>query len=104
MLFKKFSARSESLDDLKYSKPLTLEQEDNDLAFVLDCEQIFVDTDEELKEACKEELERVASLHNFTVDEMYSYMLKYYPYSSNSKWYNLPEDKLEELKVSRRKI
>lgn len=96
-MLKRFSPNPEPLDDLKYTKPLTIEQLENDLVFRLDRSQLKVNSDAELKELFKDELASLAKTKNMSVDELYNYLVENYPYSDDkSCWGRLPNELLEK--------
>lgn len=97
VIIKRFSPNSEPLDDLKYTKPLTIEQLENDLVFRLDRSQLKVNSDAELKELFKDELTSLAKTKNMSVDELYGYLVENYPYSDDkSCWGGFPNELLEK--------
>lgn len=95
-MLKRFSPNPEPLDDLKYTKPLTAEQLENDLVFRLDRSQLKVDSDAELKDLFKDELMSLAQTKNMSVDELYNYLAEKYPYNDDkSCWGGFPDELLE---------
>ena len=95
-MLKRFSPNPEPLDDLKYTKPLTIEQLENDLVFRLDRSQLKVSSDAELKELFRDELTSLARTKNMSVDEFYDYLAESYPYNDEkSCWGSFPNELLE---------
>lgn len=95
-MLKRFSPNPEPLDDLKYTKPLTIEQLENDLVFRLDRSQLKINSDAELKDLFKDELMSLAQTKNMSVDELYNYLAEKYPYSDDkSCWDGFPDELLE---------
>lgn len=94
-MLKKFSPKPEPLDDLKYTKPLTMEQLENELAYALDYNQIYVSTDDELKALVDKELHELAKKKSLSTDETYAFMEKNYPYTEYSRWHDYTDEQLE---------
>lgn len=94
-MLKKFSPKPEPLDDLKYTKPLTMEQLENELAYVLDYNQIYASTDDELKTLVDKELHELAKKKSLSTDETYAFMEKNYPYTEYSRWHDYTDEQLE---------
>lgn len=95
-MLKRFSPNPEPLDDLKYTKPLTTEQLENDLVFRLDRSQLKINSDAELKDLFKDELASLAQTKNMSVDELYNYLAEKYPYNDDkSCWGSFPDELLE---------
>lgn len=94
-MLKKFSPKPEPLDDLKYTKPLTMEQLENELAYALDYNQIYVSTDDELKVLVDKELHELAKKKSLSTDETYAFMEKNYPYTEYSRWSAFTEEQLK---------
>ena len=94
-MLKKFSPKPEPLDDLKYTKPLTMEQLENELAHALDYNQIYASTDDELKTVVAKELSDLAKAKSLSIDETYAFMEKNYPYTDYSRWSTFTEEQLK---------
>ena len=94
-MLKKFSPNPEPLDDLKYTKPLTMEQLENELAYALDYNQIYASTDDELKALVDKELHELAKKKSLSTDETYAFMEKNYPYTEYSRWHDYTDEQLE---------
>ena len=94
-MLKKFSPNPEPLDDLKYTKPLTMEQLENELAYALDYNQIYVSTDDELKVLVDKELHELAKAKSLSIDETYAFMEKNYPYTEYSRWFDFTDEQLK---------
>lgn len=94
-MLKKFSPKPEPLDDLKYTKPLTMEQLENELAYALDYNQIYASTDDELKALVDKELHELAKKKSLSTDETYAFMEKNYPYTEYSRWHDYTDEQLE---------
>lgn len=94
-MLKKFSPKPEPLDDLKYTKPLTMEQLENELAYALDYNQIYASTDDELKVLVDKELHELAKKKSLSTDETYAFMEKNYPYTEYSRWSIFTDEQLE---------
>lgn len=94
-MLKKFSPKPEPLDDLKYTKPLTMEQLENELAYALDYNQIYASTDDELKVLVSKELTELAKEKSLSTDETYAFMEKNYPYTEYSRWSGFTDEQLE---------
>ena len=94
-MLKKFSPKPEPLDDLKYTKPLTMEQLENELAYALDYNQIYASTDDELKALVDKELTELAKEKSLSTDETYAFMEKNYPYTEYSRWSIFTDEQLE---------
>lgn len=94
-MLKKFSPKPEPLDDLKYTKPLTMGQLENELAYALDYNQIYASTDDELKALVDKELHELAKKKSLSTDETYAFMEKNYPYTEYSRWHDYTDEQLE---------
>lgn len=94
-MLKKFSPKPEPLDDLKYTKHLTMEQLENELAYALDYNQIYASTDDELKALVNKELHELAKKKSLSTDETYAFMEKNYPYTEYSRWHDYTDEQLE---------
>lgn len=93
-LLKLFSPKTDRLWNIE--QPSTdLEYEDW-LAYQLDATQPYVDSEEQLKERCSEELKIVARKKGLGVDKLFSWMKLNYPYSNMSKWANFSDEVLEK--------
>lgn len=93
-LLKLFSPKTDRLWNIE--QPSTdLEYEDW-LAYQLDATQPYVDSEEQLKERCLDELKIVAEKKGIGVDGLFSWMKLNYPYSNMSKWTNFSDEVLEK--------
>lgn len=103
-MIKVFAPKPEALDDSKSLRKWTINEHENFLVSILDEHQIAVDTDEELKILCHDDIESIAKMRNMDFDSFYEDLKERYPYSQWSRWSYLSEQELKVYENHYRKV